>query len=280
MKQGTAAYAKHEQLVAEARAYKAEGHSHDEVAEKFGKSKAWSCTWCKGIAPQGDRPVKNIRNQFTSGSFDRVANAKRIIAEHYPNFEYVGGFTHVDGRVVVRCRICGTEREVSMVTMRHNGSCVCRTCEKNKHDNRDAVRKATAKVIRKQVVDARRFNRGQQMAFRFCECGTLIPSSHRTCETCKRTLQNRRDNLKKDKRRVAAFTKDTHTISLAKLFERDGGVCWLCGELCDYTADINGNMYPSIDHVVPISKGGKDEWSNIKLAHRICNAKRGNRAEA
>jgi len=35
---------------------------------------------------------------------------------------------------------------------------------------------------------------------------------------------------------------------------------------------IAGNMYPSIDHVVPLSRGGLHEWGNVKLAHRICNS--------
>lgn len=35
---------------------------------------------------------------------------------------------------------------------------------------------------------------------------------------------------------------------------------------------IAGNMYPSIDHVRPLSRGGLHEWGNVKLAHRICNS--------
>ena len=35
---------------------------------------------------------------------------------------------------------------------------------------------------------------------------------------------------------------------------------------------IAGNMYPSIDHVIAVANGGTHEWSNVKLAHRICNS--------
>lgn len=66
-------------------------------------------------------------------------------------------------------------------------------------------------------------------------------------------------------------------ITLKKLFKRDNGVCYLCGEKCDWSdrnADKNaiGPRYPSIDHVFPVSKGGLHSWDNIKLAHIGCNA--------
>ena len=35
---------------------------------------------------------------------------------------------------------------------------------------------------------------------------------------------------------------------------------------------IADNMYPSIDHVKLLARGGLHEWSNVKLAHRICNS--------
>ena len=210
-------------------------------------------------------------NQYTNGKFDRIANVRKIIAEHHPQFEYVRGFTNVDSNVVVRCKVCGTERTVSMITLRHDGIIRCYGCI--------ATRKKQDKAQRSCVAESKRFNRGVQEVMHFCEsCGAPISGVHgqRFCSACIQNRNNRYWNDKKNHRRVAAFTKDTHTISLRKLYERGGGVCWICGERCDYSADINDNMYPSIDHIVPISKGGKDEWSNVRLAHRICNSKRGN----
>lgn len=70
-------------------------------------------------------------------------------------------------------------------------------------------------------------------------------------------------------------------ITLEGLYERDGGVCYICGEKCDwedrkidgryFTA---GKLYPSIDHVVPLARGGKNAWNNVRLAHRVCNSKK------
>ena len=72
--------------------------------------------------------------------------------------------------------------------------------------------------------------------------------------------------------------------SLKELFIRDKGICHICNKLCDYNdyvmngkTVICGNNYPSIDHIIPLSKGGTDDWNNIKLAHRWCNSVKGNK---
>jgi len=50
---------------------------------------------------------------------------------------------------------------------------------------------------------------------------------------------------------------------------REEGVCWLCGLPATAADPLEG------DHVVPRSKGGSDERSNLRAAHRSCNRKRG-----
>lgn len=68
-------------------------------------------------------------------------------------------------------------------------------------------------------------------------------------------------------------------ITVPSLFKRDGGVCYLCGKPCrmdDFIVKdgtiICGDWYPSIDHVVPLARGGLHAWENVRLAHRICNS--------
>ena len=68
-------------------------------------------------------------------------------------------------------------------------------------------------------------------------------------------------------------------ITLEKLYNRDRGICALCGKPCDYedyvfrgAVFIAGNDYPSIDHIEPLSKGGSHTWENVQLAHKLCNS--------
>lgn len=59
------------------------------------------------------------------------------------------------------------------------------------------------------------------------------------------------------------------------LFARDDWSCQICSEPVDYSADPLSDWYPTIDHIVPRSKGGGDELENLRCAHRWCNSVRG-----
>ena len=61
------------------------------------------------------------------------------------------------------------------------------------------------------------------------------------------------------------------------VYERDGYVCQLCGEPTDPGAGPNDDLFPSLDHIIPQSKGGEHTPDNLRTAHRVCNARRGNR---
>jgi len=54
------------------------------------------------------------------------------------------------------------------------------------------------------------------------------------------------------------------------VYERDNGICHLCGK----PANVH---YFDLDHVVPRSRGGTDDESNLCLSHPYCNRSRGNR---
>ena len=64
-------------------------------------------------------------------------------------------------------------------------------------------------------------------------------------------------------------------ITLKKLYDRDKGICQICGLICIYPGDPQSQLYPSIDHIIPFNKDplkrGGHTWKNVQLAHRICN---------
>ena len=55
------------------------------------------------------------------------------------------------------------------------------------------------------------------------------------------------------------------------VIDRDGMVCQLCGEDIEDEADLH------IDHIIPVSKGGSPELSNLQAAHAKCNMQKGAR---
>lgn len=53
--------------------------------------------------------------------------------------------------------------------------------------------------------------------------------------------------------------------------------CWICGRPVDKTLPPGHPLSGEVDEVIPVSRGGSPlEWDNLRLAHRICNQRRGN----
>ena len=71
-------------------------------------------------------------------------------------------------------------------------------------------------------------------------------------------------------------------ISLKKVMFRDRGICKICGKPVN-KASFNGKgcgqLYPTIDHIIPLSKGGGHTWDNVQLAHLGCNSTKGDNVE-
>ena len=58
------------------------------------------------------------------------------------------------------------------------------------------------------------------------------------------------------------------------LWLKTDGLCHLCGEPMLNLA--HDPLAATEDHLIPKSKGGSNDRTNIKLAHRKCNHERGN----
>lgn len=246
----------------EVRRYFAEGHTAKETAERFGTSKEYAARICRGI---------RYGNQYTSGLFDREANAIRYINERTPGFEYAGNFTGVDGFVDLKCKTCGTIVTKSFVSVKHGTAC-CAECARREQEKKEAEKKKLKELQRQELKRIKRLQRETvQISLSVCEvCGAVyIPKSTRMKYCSSKCAHQNKWHMKEGYRKL---------FPLKEVYERDNGVCYLCGKPCDWNdyEDVDGvivygNNYPSRDHVVPKSKGGANDWSNIRLAHRICN---------
>lgn len=63
----------------------------------------------------------------------------------------------------------------------------------------------------------------------------------------------------------------------ADIYKRDDYTCQLCGRKADMTKSVPHPMSPTLDHVIPLARGGTHEPSNVQLAHFICNATKSDR---
>ena len=62
------------------------------------------------------------------------------------------------------------------------------------------------------------------------------------------------------------------------IYERDGWTCQLCDGAIDFDATDHADR-ASLDHIVPQSRGGSHDPSNLRMAHVGCNARRRDRVD-
>ena len=72
----------------------------------------------------------------------------------------------------------------------------------------------------------------------------------------------------KARRRAVDRGAEADRIDLMSLYARDEGCCGICGEAIEFD-------FASVDHIVPIARGGAHKWDNVQLAHLLCNQRKG-----
>lgn len=134
---------------------------------------------------------------------------------------------------------------------------------------------------RKEQADAQRKPKPIKTYYhRRCKvCGEWFSTMNPKQTTCSTECSKRAKNARKQHRIPKAQMIDKD-ITLEALYRRDSGVCYLCGGLCDWDdrdkeKNTVGASYPSIDHIIPIARGGLHAWNNVRLAHFKCNQEKG-----
>ncbi len=57
-------------------------------------------------------------------------------------------------------------------------------------------------------------------------------------------------------------------VDFEEIYQRDNGLCKICGQLVERSK-------ATLDHIIPLSKGGTHEPSNVQIAHGPCNSSKG-----
>lgn len=107
----------------------------------------------------------------------------------------------------------------------------------------------------------------------FCD----VCRDHREALKLDKFIEWRRDNRAAYKAADRARRRGARTaekVDSAYIFERDRFMCQLCKKRLAMKQVAPHPKAPTMDHIVPVSKGGLHEASNIQAAHFICNARK------
>lgn len=255
------------------REYKASGKTNRDVAEHFGVSYQHTKIICKGIAPQ-QRHIEGDKDKWLS-LFEN---------QHGENWEVVGHFVSVDAHIDIKCKHCGTVKDYPCASVRKGYQTIeCAGCKRRKLEQQEEDRRVRQRQqLIKAVLKEEETQQKEAAKWHKCPtCGKLTNRRKYCSSQCRNKVLWRNHEIK---RRALLNNQIVNTdITLERLYEKDNGICWLCGTKCDWDDYeyrdnwfIAGNFYPSIEHVKPLSKGGEHSWENVRLAHRICNSIKGN----
>lgn len=224
-----------------------------------------------------------------------IEEIESIMNDKYPDYQYVNGYIGMNNKMIIQCKHCGYEFEYTSQILKSNKNLniQCDRCNQlqklanvitntiTQYQKQDE--KETDRIIKEDVEALRRIARKHKHYLECQECNWMFFTNRIDRKTCSVVCSNKRNNrIKEIKRRevIRDNGKIDWDITLDKLIDRDNNICYICGGECDkedYILDkdnnfIVGSDYPSIDHVIPISKGGTHTWDNVRLAHHHCNS--------
>lgn len=218
--------------------------------------------------------LKGIRGQSRSQEEWRA-----VFESRYSSFEFIYNDGGIEGYNYIRCKYCGDTFRNTAQNMKpsHKQIIICRNCEKlNREYERKHPKKSEAYIKYLQACMFPKGKRGKQLTMRECIiCRQFFVPTHGRQKYCSTSCATYMDWKGKEAYR--------YKIDLGILYRRDGGICHICGKLCDwndFTIMEDGSLkvganYPTRDHLIPKSKGGEHSYENIKLAHHRCNSLRG-----
>jgi len=99
-------------------------------------------------------------------------------------------------------------------------------------------------------------------------CGTLLP---------KRVGPGRPRLWCSDAHRQQAYQARVRGVDLNDVGDLDDWTCYLCRGPVDRTMRMPAAGAPTVEHVLPGSRGGNDHPTNLRLAHYACNLSKGDR---
>lgn len=252
-----------------------------EIAAIYGVNQTAISYWLKKyeIRPDG-------RNTFryrggAAAELTTLDERERTFSDYVDNvtsgrISYVSGYINKSSHVIVRCNECGEHFErCADIGNNINNPFECPEC----------VGKPKAIKLLTKTLNTIANNKPYEHTCAIC--GSVYMSAKDTSKYCSKACHRKAHDIRRKEkigghsyshhvaRAIAYGCEYEHGIRLHKLIRRDHNICQICGKPCDVNDKrygTSGPLYPSIDHIIPLAKGGSHTWGNVQLAHIICNS--------
>jgi len=107
---------------------------------------------------------------------------------------------------------------------------------------------------------------------KWCKNCNEVVNTHRHWQLyCDTTCSQMFKETRARQGQVKRFKKATAPNIVARLYYKHDGLCGICKQPIDLTIKYPDKRSLSIDHILPVSKGGNNFQSNLQPTHLICN---------
>lgn len=265
-----------------------------------------TCEWC-GNKYKTNKPKKRFCDRKCQYAWQRSDEYKEIVAKNHEKYNkktlskrehefsrvfnekfkgqfiYLSDYTHSEEEFKLKCLTCGNvfTRNARITRAGGDERITCKNCKEQRTEIRNMIHQNKQSLDSMVVKLVEEIEGQHKKKINIClECDEVFISRNKKmyCDRkCSQRSASRRKELRRRNNKMANGEIDD--ISLDRLIERDKNTCHICKTSCnkddhiitDEGYFITGESYPSIDHVIPISKGGTHTWNNVKLAHFYCN---------
>lgn len=197
------------------------------------------------------------------------------------------------------CVECGEYKTIE-------GKGMCRCCYKRKHyeSNREKIKERSKKYYEENKENKKKYQKkyyeenkeaASNYGKRWREVNKEYMDEYRKTyyqgnrerinERSRRWRENNKTRMKeilassRHKRRAKLNGAESEKISQNEVFERDNWMCGICGERVDKNLKFPNVLSASLDHIVPLNKGGTHTYDNVQLAHFGCNSRKSDKVD-
>jgi len=162
------------------------------------------------------------------------------------------------------CKYCSTDFQTIYETKIYCD----RRCKERAQQSRRHVRKTKGIAL-----PPSRIRRGVVTRYiKWCKNCNEVMNTHRHWQLyCDTTCSQMFKETRARQGQVKRFKKASAPNIVARLYYKYDGLCGICKETIDLTLKHPNRMSLSIDHILPISKGGNNFQNNLQPTHLICN---------
>lgn len=213
---------------------------------------------CAVINRGRDYTRRSVRNVERINTTEKWVNEK-----HGDLFRYV---SHTRGRIRMQCLCCNNIIERANSTVREKGI-ECEFCKENKELEKERQKMVYFLIALLESKTPKK-----------CECcGKEFFSQYsnkKYCsQKCKRKTRGHKNSYRSRCRHYGVLYDPS--VTRIKVIKRDNGICKICGKVCnenDLSWGTLGPDFPTLDHIIPLAKGGSHTWGNVQCACAMCNS--------